>query len=178
MRGQPVKTARPPKETQDRNSPPYGGHNIPLDGATYYNFMGCRTTDIFSRAGDNRSMFDYLRGLALILAFQALGWLLQRLGVPMPGGVLGLLALFLALKLRLVKLAWVDRMAGLLLRHMVLLFVPLTVGLMEMGHVLQRQAVALLASLVVSWAAVFLTTGLLGQWLLPTVQPRPDEAQQ
>ena len=123
-------------------------------------------------------MFDYLRGLALILAFQALGWLLHRVGAPIPGGVLGLLALFLALQTGLVKLAWVARTADLLLRHMVLLFVPLTVGLMEMKQVLQRQAFALLASLVVSWAAVFLTTGLLAQWLLPGGQSHPDEAGQ
>jgi len=56
----------------------------------------------------------------------------------------------------------------LLLLHMVLLFVPLTVGLMDMGPVLSKQAVAIAASLLVSLAAVLLTTGLLGRWLLPT----------
>lgn len=124
-------------------------------------------------------MIDYARGLAVVLAFQFIGWGLHRVGVPIPGGVLGLLALYLALQMGLVKLAWVQRTADLLLRHMVLLFVPLTVGLMEMGHVLQRQAVALLVSLVVSWAAVFLTTGLLGQWLLPGAKSHAaDEAGQ
>jgi len=124
-------------------------------------------------------MIDYLRGLAVVLAFQLIGWGLHRVGVPIPGGVLGLLALFAALQTGLVKLAWVQRTADLLLRHMVLLFVPLTVGLMEMMHILQRQAVALLVSLVVSWAAVFLTTGLLGQWLLPGAKSHAaDEAGQ
>jgi putative effector of murein hydrolase LrgA (UPF0299 family) len=33
----------------------------------------------------------------------------------------------------LVKLQWAERTANLLLRHMVLLFVLLTVGLMNMG---------------------------------------------
>jgi holin-like protein len=112
-------------------------------------------------------MMDYARGLGVLLAFQLLGWLLHRAGVAMPGGVLGLMAFYLALTAGWVKLQWVERTAGLLLRHMVLLFVPLTVGLMDMGHVLQRQAGALLASLLVSLVAVFLTTGLLGRWLLP-----------
>jgi holin-like protein len=74
-----------------------------------------------------------------------------------------------------VKLKSVERAAGLLLRHMVLLFVPLTVGLMEMGAVLSRQALAITASLLVSLAAVLLTTGLLGQWLLPA-WPRDEAA--
>jgi len=112
-------------------------------------------------------MIDYARGFAVIVAFGLLGTLLHGLGVPIPGGVLGLLLFFLALSTGVVKLTWVERAAALLLRHMVLLFIPLTVGLMEMGQVLQRQAVAIIASLLVSWLAVLLTTGLLGRWLLP-----------
>jgi holin-like protein len=110
---------------------------------------------------------DYLLGFAIILAFQLLGALIHRVGVPIPGGVLGLMLFYLALSAGVVKMKWVERTAGLLLRHMVLLFVPLTVGLMEMGPVLSKQAVAITASLLVSLVAVMLTTGLLGQWLLP-----------
>ena len=112
-------------------------------------------------------IIDYARGFAVIVAFGLLGTLLHRLGIPIPGGVLGLLLFFLALTTGLVKLRWVERAAALLLRNMVLLFVPLTVGLMEMGQVLHRQALAIIASLLVSWLAVLLTTGLLGRWLLP-----------
>lgn len=111
---------------------------------------------------------DYLLGFAIILAFQLLGALIHRVGVPIPGGVLGLMLFYLAMSAGLVKMKWVERTAGLLLRHMVLLFVPLTVGLMEMGPVLSKQAVAITASLLVSLVAVMLTTGLLGRWLLPT----------
>jgi putative effector of murein hydrolase LrgA (UPF0299 family) len=62
---------------------------------------------------------------------------------------------------------------------MVLLFVPLTVGLVEMGPVLSKQAVAITASLLVSFLAVLLTTGLLGHWLLPALpldEPAKDVA--
>ena len=112
---------------------------------------------------------DYALGFAILTAFFLLGSLLHRLGVPIPGGVLGLLLLLLALQFKCLKMKWVERAAGLLLRHMVLLFVPLTVGLMDMGPVLSKQALAITASLLVSWAAVLLTTGLLGRWLLPAL---------
>lgn len=116
----------------------------------------------------NRTAVDYLRGLGILLGFVLLGELLHRVGVPIPGGVLGLLVFYLALSAGLIKLRWVERTAGLLLRHMVLLFVPFTVGLMDMGPVLSKQSVPIFASLIVSLLAVLLTTGLLGRWLLPT----------
>ena len=112
-------------------------------------------------------MFDTLRGLAVTVAIFLIGSWLHAHGVPIPGGVLGLLLFFLALLTGVLKLGWVERGANLLLRHMVLLFVPLTVGLMEFGPVLRRNGVAILASLFVSFLAVLFTTGLLGRWLLP-----------
>lgn len=111
-------------------------------------------------------MFDLVRGLAIIVAIFLMGAWLHGLGVPIPGGVLGLLLFYGAMLAGLVKLRWVERAAGLLLRHMVLLFVPLTVGLMDMGPVLSKQAAAIVASLVVSFLAVLLTTGLLARGLL------------
>ena len=112
-------------------------------------------------------MIEYLLGFAILTAFFLLGTFLHGLGFPIPGGVLGLMLFFLAMTFGLVKLKWVERTAGLMVRHMVLLFVPLGVGLIEMGPVLSRQAVAITVSLLVSWAAVIVTTGLLGRWLLP-----------
>jgi holin-like protein len=112
-------------------------------------------------------IFESLLGFAVLTGFFLLGTLLHKLGVPIPGGVLGLMIFFLALQFGVIKLKWVERTAGFLLRHMVLLFVPLTVGLMELGPLLSRQALAITASLVVSLVSVILTTGLLGQWLLP-----------
>jgi holin-like protein len=111
-------------------------------------------------------MFDLLRGLVMIVALFLAGNWLHAHGVPIPGGVLGLLLFYGAMLAGVVKLPWVDRAAGVLLRHMVLLFVPLTVGLMDMGPILSRQAVPILASLVVSFLAVLMTIGLLARWLL------------
>ena len=115
---------------------------------------------------------DYARGLPVIVGVFLLGDWLHRMGLPLPGGVLGLLLFYAALLTGMLKLQWVERAAALLLRHMVLLFVPLTVGLMDLGHILQRQAGAILVSLFVSFVAVLWTTGLLGKLLL---RDKPEE---
>jgi len=112
-------------------------------------------------------MLDYLRGFALLVGFLLLGQATHRLGSPVPGSVAGLLLLVLALSLKLVKLSWIEKTAGLFLHHMVLLFVPVTVGLMEVGPIVRQSGVAILASLLVSLLAVLVTTGLLSRWLLP-----------
>jgi holin-like protein len=122
-------------------------------------------------------ILESVLGFLLLTAFFLLGDLLHRLGAPIPGGVLGLLLLYLALHTKILKMKWVDRTAGAMLRHMVLLFVPLTVGLMEVGPVLGQHAWAIAASLLVSWTAVVLTTGLLGHWLLPA-PPATEIAQE
>ena len=112
-------------------------------------------------------MIAFLRGIAILVGFLFLGQWLHGIGVPIPGGVLGLIVFYLALLTGLVKLRWVEAASNFLLKHMVLLFVPLTVGLMDLVGLLSRQALAIAASLLVSLVAVVLTTGLLGQWLLP-----------
>lgn len=121
-------------------------------------------------------MINFVLGTAIIVGIFLLGDLLHRIGVPIPGGVLGLLLFYVGLQLRIIKLEWVERAAGFLLRHMILLFLPLTVGLMDMGGVLSRQFGAICLSLVVSFVAVLLVTGLLGERFLgPTSAEPPAE---
>jgi holin-like protein len=120
-----------------------------------------------------RAALGCVRGIAIIVAIFLLGGWLHRIGVPIPGGVLGLLLLYFCLQLGLLKLSWVERGAIMLLRHMVLFFVPLTVGLIGFGPTLKAQGRAILASLFVSFIAVLLTTGLLGRWLLPADEKTP-----
>jgi holin-like protein len=108
----------------------------------------------------------WMRGLLILVGFHAVGMGLHRVGVPLPAGVLGLLLFLGALVTRVVKLKWVEETADLMVRHMLLLFVPLLAGLTVMGDVLRHDALALVASIVVSLVAVLLTTGGLAHVLL------------
>lgn len=105
-------------------------------------------------------------GFLIIVGFQFLGIGLHRLGVPLPGSVLGLLLFTFALAMELIKIEWVERTATFLVRHMTLLFIPLMAGLPEISTELRRDGVALLASTVISLLAVLLTTGGLAHFLL------------
>lgn len=71
-----------------------------------------------------------LRGLTWLLVLQSLGELLARgLSLPLPGPVIGMLLLLLALRWRPVREP-VALCADFLLSHLSLLFVPVGVGVM------------------------------------------------
>lgn len=73
-----------------------------------------------------------LLGLGLLCGFAALGQGLVTLTrLPLPGSVVGMLLLLLALSLRWVRLDWVDTAADGLLGLLGLLFVPAAVGVVE-----------------------------------------------
>lgn len=73
-----------------------------------------------------------LLGLGLLFGFAALGEGLSRwLHWPLPGSVVGLALLWLALSLKLVRPVWVEEVADALLGVLGLLFVPAAVGLVQ-----------------------------------------------
>lgn len=113
-----------------------------------------------------------LLGLVVLAAFQMVGSAIHSLGFPIPGGVLGLIFLYFGLSTGVVKLKWVEDTAAFLLRHMLLLFIPITLGLKEMVPLLGHQAIAIIASLLVSLVAVQVTTGLLGRALIRRTDER------
>ncbi len=119
-----------------------------------------------SRKGPLNKTLGWIPGFLILVGFQLLGVGLHKLGVPLPGTVLGLLLFTFALATELVRVEWVEQTATFLVRHMMLLFVPLMAGLPGMSAELRRDGIALLASTIVSLLAVLLTTGGLAHFLL------------
>lgn len=97
-----------------------------------------------------------IASIAVILACQLAGEVLARgLGLPVPGPVLGMVALLavLAMRARLAQPpAWlaVEPVGRFLLGHLSLLFVPAGVGVVGNLGVLSGQWLALSVALVVS----------------------------
>jgi holin-like protein len=71
-------------------------------------------------------------GLGVLVGFAALGeGLVKLLHWSLPGSVMGMVLLWAALSLRLVRLHWVEPAADGLLGILGLLFVPATVGAIQ-----------------------------------------------
>lgn len=99
-----------------------------------------------------------LKAAGILLVFQLAGEFLARiLGLPLPGPVLGM-ALLLAALLAVKRVPdWLEGTSDNLLRHLSLLFVPASVGLMQyfdrIGAEWLPIVVALVASTLIGIAA-------------------------
>jgi putative effector of murein hydrolase LrgA (UPF0299 family) len=103
-----------------------------------------------------------LGGLATLLLAQLAGEVVARaLGLPIPGPVLGMIFLLAVVSLRRTLLATLDPVAGTLLEHLSLLFVPAGVGVMRYGTILRAHGVALAAALIVSTVLGMAVTALV-----------------
>jgi holin-like protein len=99
-------------------------------------------------------------------AMNKLGYLIvARLHIPLPGNVAGMLVLFGLLCARVVPERLFERSSTLLARHLPFFFVPIAVGLMNMGGTFVSQGWELLLVLIASAAAGLCATGWVAQLL-------------
>jgi holin-like protein len=105
-----------------------------------------------------------LRQLAIVLGFLLMGeGIRTMLGIAIPGTVTGMILLFLALMLKVVRIEQVETVSKLLLDHLAFLFVPAGVGLISCMEVIGASWLHILVIIVVSTGIVMGTTGLTVQ---------------
>jgi len=113
-------------------------------------------------------------GFAILLLFLFAGEILSYAGVGLPGNVLGMILLALALSLRIVKIDQVKASSDLLLKNLAFFFVPAGIGIMAHGELLRRYWFEISLVLVVSTILVLLSVGMLHRLLLRSGKGRPE----
>lgn len=118
--------------------------------------------------------------LATLLVFQLIGEVLVRtLAVPVPGPVVGMALMLLALVVRPSTLEAIKPTTQTLLQHLSLLFVPAGVGVILHLQRLGDEALAIGVALVVSTLVGLASAALTMAWLMKrsaaSVPPSPTE---
>ena len=113
-----------------------------------------------------------LQGLALLLLMQSAGEALSHfLQLPVPGPVVGMVLLLLALRWAPVQQALAPA-AGFLLTHLSLLFVPVGVGVMTHLALLGTHGLRLVVVIVLpTWIGMAVTALVLRLWQTPAATP-------
>ena len=92
-----------------------------------------------------------IRGLLILLGCQFLGEVIAHLlALPVPGGVIGMLLLFVGLMLRRGVPDYLEQSSQQVLRPLALYFVPASVGIMTMGPLLAQEGVRIVMVMLLS----------------------------
>lgn len=114
-----------------------------------------------------QNLLKYAVSMGLILLCLLAGVNIQNLlGTSIPGSIIGMLILFGLMAGGLVPGEWVKPSANLFIRYMILLFVPISVGLMDHFDTLISNALPILAAAVGSTFIVLIVLGLMLDRLL------------
>jgi holin-like protein len=108
----------------------------------------------------------YLKQLTIIWAIYFMGVFIQALfHLPIPGSVIGLLLLFVALYTRVIKIHMIEETCEFLLSHMSFLFIPAGVGLMTSFDLLKGKLIPILAIAFISTILVWMVTAVVVKYL-------------
>jgi holin-like protein len=104
--------------------------------------------------------------IAFIHLFLFLGMAIKSVvNGPIPASMIGLILLFLALKLKIIKLEWIEQGGKWLLAELLLFFVPSAVGIVNYKEVLGWQGVETVVLIIFSTIIVMGTTAFVSEKL-------------
>ncbi|WP_246206676.1 CidA/LrgA family protein [Virgibacillus ihumii] len=93
-------------------------------------------------------------------------WIQVVMNLFVPGSVIGLILLFIALQTNLMNVRWIEEGASFFVRHLTLFFIPATVGIMEYYDVFEGKGVLLIFIVLVSTILVMGSAGFISQWMI------------
>jgi holin-like protein len=109
----------------------------------------------------------YLKQFGLILLFTLLGELCRFLiPFPIPASIYGMVLLFAALGLKIIKLPDISDAGGWLVSILPVLFVAPAVNLLSSWDALKNAIVPILVVMIATTVIVFAVAGLVTQWIL------------
>lgn len=112
---------------------------------------------------------------AVLFAFLAMGeFVVYATGIPVPSSIIGMLLLTAALKLRIVRLMWVDRISDFLVKNLGFFFVPAGVGLMRCLGLISEQWLPIVGASVISTVVIIAVTGWTHQAVRRLTSPRHE----
>ena len=86
-------------------------------------------------------------------------------GVKLPSSIIGMLLLTLALKLRWIKLEWIQGLSDFLVANLGFFFVPPGVALMLYFDMIRAELIPIVLSTVISTVLVLVCTGHVHQYI-------------
>lgn len=104
--------------------------------------------------------------IGILFGIYSIGaWIQQYFNLFIPGSVIGLVLMFILLTTGILKANWIEKGARFMVNHLVLFFIPATVGLLNYYDLFKGKGIFLIVITVVSTLFVMLGSGVTSQML-------------
>ena len=90
-------------------------------------------------------------------------WIQQLLQLSIPGSVIGLILMFILLVTGIFPLRLIEQGASFMIKHLVLFFIPATVGILNYYTLFKGKGLLLFIITIVSTLLVMIISGLVSQ---------------
>lgn len=111
-------------------------------------------------------VYFILQIVCLYLIFFIGEWIQIISHIPIPGSIIGMMLLFVALSLNVIKREWLSLGSSFLLKNLPLLFVPATVGIIDYLDLFRGVGFISLILSFVSTMLVFITSAMVSEKML------------
>lgn len=101
--------------------------------------------------------------LILIIIYHLGNLITAFFHLKIPGNVIGMMLLLTLLWLKIIKVDQIELAAGWLLKHLGFFFIPISVGLMTLGHIVIKKGIPLLIILLASAFIGLISAGKVTQ---------------
>lgn len=96
----------------------------------------------------------------------------KLLALPISGGIFGLGILVVLLLTGVIKPAWVEGGAELILANMLLYFIPLVVSVVQYADLFEAEGLKLLIAIGLGFLSVLLVTAVVVEWACQLIRKR------
>ncbi|EKN62879.1 CidA/LrgA family protein [Schinkia azotoformans] len=104
--------------------------------------------------------------IGILYVFYYIGlWIQQTFKLLMPGSIIGMLLLFCLLMTKKFKVTWIDKGASFLLSHLPLLFIPVTVGIIDYFELFKGRGFLSVIVVIISTILVMITSSFVAGWI-------------
>ena len=106
-------------------------------------------------------MKNFLIGLGIIFAVLYLcKFLLEVLNISFPAPILGIIILFVLLKIGIIKENWIEKFCNFMLKNMILFFIPIFVGIITYTDLISKNFLAIIMTIFITTTLVIVIVGL------------------
>ncbi len=92
-------------------------------------------------------------------------YIVKIMHLPIPGSVLGMIALYVCLTKGIIKIKYIERASLFLINHLALFFIPFAVGFMTYGDLISTSGIQLLLMIAGSTIIGLAVTSGISQYL-------------